>query len=149
MAGQREADESTAARHGLGVIVWSPLGGGLLTGKHTKASSPSDSRFGKVAEGDIWEMMRRALFTDRNFEIVNKVGDVAEGLGTSHAAVAVAWTLAQPGVTSAIIGPRTVEQLEDNLAAGALELDGDTLKDLDRASRGPLTYLGFLARERG
>jgi aryl-alcohol dehydrogenase-like predicted oxidoreductase len=138
----------TAQRHGLGVIVWSPLGGGLLTGKHTKESSPADSRFGKVAEGDIWEMMRRALFTDRNFEIVEKVGETAAKLGTMHTAVAVAWTLAQSGVTSAIIGPRTVEQLEDNLAAESIDLDADALKDLDRASRGPLTYLGFLARGR-
>jgi len=136
----------TAARHGLGVIVWSPLGGGLLTGKHTKESSPDDSRFGKVSEGDTWEMMRRALFTDRNFEIVAAVGEIARRLGTTHATVAVAWTLHQRGVTSAIIGPRTVEQLEDNLAAGSFALDPDALKALDRASRGPLTYLGYLAR---
>jgi aryl-alcohol dehydrogenase-like predicted oxidoreductase len=139
----------TAARHGLGVIVWSPLGGGLLTGKHSKDSSPPDSRFGKVAEGDIWELMRRALFTDKNFEIVDKVGRVAAELGTTHAAVAVAWTLARPGVTSAIIGPRSVEQLEDNLTAETLALNADALKDLDRVSRGQLTYLGFLARGAG
>ena len=138
----------TAKRHGLGVIVWSPLGGGLLTGKHSKDGSPADSRFGKVAEGDIWEMLKRSLFTDRNFSIVAKVGDVASALLTTHAAVAVAWTLAQDGVTSAIIGPRTVEQLEDNLAAGELELGPDQLKDLDRASRTPLTYAGFLQRGR-
>jgi aryl-alcohol dehydrogenase (NADP+) len=130
------------------VIVWSPLGGGLLTGKHTKESSPSDSRFGKVAEGDIWELMRRALFTDKNFEIVETVGGVAAKLGATHTAVAVAWTLAQRGVTSAIIGPRTVEQLEDNLTAGTLQLDAEALTTLDRASRGPLTYLGFMARGR-
>jgi aryl-alcohol dehydrogenase-like predicted oxidoreductase len=52
-------------------------------------------------------------------------------------------------VTSAIIGPRTVEQLEDNLVAETISLDADALKDLDRASRGPLTYLGFMARGRG
>jgi aryl-alcohol dehydrogenase (NADP+) len=51
-------------------------------------------------------------------------------------------------VTSAIIGPRTVEQLEDNLTAGTLELDAEALTTLDRASRGPLTYLGFMARGR-
>ena len=98
---------------------------------------------------DIWEMMRRAMFTDKNFEIVDKVGRLAAKLGTTHAAVAVAWTLARPGVTSAIIGPRSVEQLEDNLAAVTLTLDTDALKDLDRVSRGQLTYLGFLARGTG
>jgi aryl-alcohol dehydrogenase-like predicted oxidoreductase len=139
---------STCQRHGLGVIVWSPLGGGLLTGKHTKDSSPSDSRFGKVAEGDIWEMMRRALFTDRNFAIVDKVGEVASSLGTSHTAVAVAWTIAQPAVTSAIIGPRSAEQLDDNLVAGEITLDATQLKELDRASRGPMTYSVFLQQGR-
>jgi aryl-alcohol dehydrogenase-like predicted oxidoreductase len=135
----------TATRHGLGVIVWSPLAGGLLTGKHSKDTSPNDSRFGKVAEGDIWELLKRALFTDRNFEIVDKVGDIAKANGTTHTAVAIAWTIAQSGVTSAIIGPRTVEQLEDNLAADSLQLSADALTALDRASRAPLTYLGYLA----
>ena len=139
---------STAKREGLGVIVWSPLGGGLLTGKHSKEKAADDSRFGKVAEGDIWEMLKRSLFTDRNFEIVDKVGQIAKALGTSHTAVSVAWTLAQDGVTSAIIGPRTAEQLEDNLVAGELQLSDEILKDLDRASRGPLTYAGFLQRGR-
>ncbi len=134
----------TALRHGLGSIVWSPLGGGLLTGKYTKDKVPDDSRFGR-ADG-IQDAFRRMLFTDKNFEIVDKVGEVAQRLGTNHAAVAVAWTLAQPGVTSAIIGPRTVEQLEDNLAAADLQLDPDTLKDLDRASRGTFAYPNYMQR---
>ena len=138
----------TAKRHGLGVIVWSPLAGGLLTGKHSKQKAADDSRFDKVNEGDIWELLKRSLFTDRNFEIVDKVGEVATSLGSTHTAVAVAWTVAQDGVTSAIIGPRTVEQLEDNLVAGELKLSDEILKDLDRASRTPLTYAGFLQRGR-
>jgi aryl-alcohol dehydrogenase-like predicted oxidoreductase len=136
----------TAQRHGLGVIVWSPLGGGLLSGKYTIDDVPEDSRFGKSSGGDVWEMFRRTLFTEKNFEIVRKVGEVAASKSTSHAAVAVAWTLAQPGVTSAIIGPRTVEQLEDNLAAADLELGPDVLKDLDRTSRGPWAYPNYMQR---
>ena len=138
----------TAKRHGLGVIVWSPLGGGLLTGKHSRDKAADDSRFGKVNEGDIWELLKRSLFTDRNFDIVDKVGEIAASLGTTHTSVAVAWTLAQDGVTSAIIGPRTVEQLEDNLVAAELTLSDEILKDLDRTSRTPLTYAGFLQRGR-
>jgi aryl-alcohol dehydrogenase-like predicted oxidoreductase len=134
----------TALRHGLGSIVWSPLGGGLLTGKYTKDDIPKDSRFGR-ADG-IQDGFRRMLFTDKNFEIVDKVGEVAQRLKTNHAAVAVAWTLAQPGVTSAIIGPRTVEQLEDNLAAAEVQLDAATLKDLDRASRGAFAYPNYMQR---
>jgi aryl-alcohol dehydrogenase-like predicted oxidoreductase len=136
----------TAQRHGLGVIVWSPLGGGLLSGKYTKDDVPEDSRFGKSSGGDVWEMFKRTLFTDKNFEIVDKVGEVAKANSTSHAAVSVAWTLAQEGVTSAIIGPRTVEQLEDNLAAADLQLGADVLKDLDRASRGPWAYPNYMQR---
>lgn len=137
----------TARRHGLGVIVWSPLGGGLLTGKYSLDDVPEDSRFGKATSGDVWERFRRTLFTERNFEIVGKVGEVASGLGTSHAAVSVAWTIHQRGVTSAIIGPRTVEQLEDNLAAGDLSLDAATLKELDRASRGSWAYPNYMQPE--
>ncbi len=145
----REIDKDilpTAERHGLGVIVWSPLGGGVLSGKYTKDDVPADSRFGKSGQGDVWEMFRRTLFTDKNFEIVDKVGEVAKANGTSHAAVAVAWTLAQQGVTSAIIGPRNAEQLEDNLAAADLQLNAETLKDLDRVSRGPFAYPNYMQR---
>src|SRR5207248_247954 len=113
-------------------------GGGLLTGKYTMKDIPSDSRFGKAEGGDIWAMLRYAFFTEKNFQIVDKVGEVARSAGTSHTTVAIAWTIAQRGVTSAIIGPRSVEQLEDNLAAGSLELGADALRDLDGASRGPI-----------
>ena len=138
----------TAKRHGLGVIVWSPLGGGLLTGKHSRDKAADDSRFGKVGSGDIWELLKASLFTDRNFDIVDAVGEVAKQAGSTHTSVAVAWTLAQDGVTSAIIGPRSVEQLEDNLVAAELVLTDEQLKGLDRASRTPLTYAGFLQRGR-
>ncbi len=136
----------TARRNGLGCIVWSPLAGGVLSGKYTKDDAPPDSRYGKAGDGDVWERFKQTLFSDRNFEIVEKVGEVARSLGTNHAAVAVAWTLAQRGVTSAIIGPRTVEQLEDNLAAAELDL-GDAVKDLDRAARGPWAYPNYMQPE--
>jgi aryl-alcohol dehydrogenase-like predicted oxidoreductase len=137
----------TARRHGLGVIVWSPLGGGLLTGKYTPEDIPADSRFGKAMSGDVWERFRQTLFTDRNFAVVDKLGDLAQSLGTTHAAVAVAWTVHQRGVTSAIIGPRTVEQLEDNLSAGELQLPLDSVKELDRASRGAWAYPNYMQPE--
>jgi aryl-alcohol dehydrogenase-like predicted oxidoreductase len=136
----------TARRQGLGVIVWSPLAGGLLSGKYSKDDVPADTRFGK-ASGDAWEMFRRTLFTDRNFEIVDAVKAKATELGTTPASVAVAWTLGRRGVTSAIIGPRSLEQLEDNLAADELALAGDAVKDLDRASRGPWAYPNYMQPE--
>jgi aryl-alcohol dehydrogenase-like predicted oxidoreductase len=137
----------TARRQGLGVIVWSPLAGGVLTGKYTAEDIPTDSRFGKAVSGDVWERFRQTLFTERNFGIVGKVGEVAQRLGSSHTAVAVAWTIHQRGVTSAIIGPRSVEQLEDNLEAGELRLDAATLKELDRAARGPWAYPNYMQPE--
>jgi aryl-alcohol dehydrogenase-like predicted oxidoreductase len=136
-----------ARRHGLGAIVWSPLGGGVLSGKYSKDDVPADSRFGKAQGGDVWERFRQTLFSEKNFEIVDKVGEVAKSLGANHAAVAVGWTIYQPGVTSAIIGPRTVEQLEDNLAADDLEIDPDTLKDLDRVSRTQWAYPNYMQPE--
>jgi aryl-alcohol dehydrogenase-like predicted oxidoreductase len=138
----------TAQRHGLGVIVWSPLGGGVLTGKYGRGDIPADSRFGRSAQGDAWEQFRRTLLTEKNFEIVDKVGEIAKARGATNAAIAVGWTLAQSGVTSAIIGPRTVEQLEDNLAAADITLDADTLKDLDRTSRGPWAYPNYMQQRR-
>lgn len=138
----------TATRHGLGAIAWSPLAGGFLSGKHTRDSSPPDSRFEKAGDTDIWRLLRVAFFTDHNFDIVDKVGEVAASLGTSHTTVAIAWTISQPGMTSAIIGPRTIEQLEENLAADELQIPADALAELDRVSRPPLSYLGFLARAR-
>ena len=139
----------TAERHGLGVIVWSPLAGGFLTGKHSREETADDSRFAKVQPGDIWALLKFAFFTDRNFDIVDKVGEVAKALGTTHTAVAIAWVLAQRGITSAIVGPRSVEQLEDNVAAASLELDDAALTSLDTASAPPISYLGFLARGLG
>jgi aryl-alcohol dehydrogenase-like predicted oxidoreductase len=137
----------SARRHGLGSIVWSPLGGGVLTGKYTRDHIPDDSRIGKAQSGDVWDRFKQTLFTDKNFEIVDKVGEVAKKLASNHAAVAVAWTLYQPGVTSAIIGPRNVEQLEDNLAAADLDLDAETLKELDRASRSQWAYPNYMQPE--
>lgn len=137
----------TARRQGLGVIVWSPLGGGLLSGKYSADDVPADSRFGKAMSGDVWERFRQTLFTQANFEIVAKVGEVAARLGTTHAAVAVAWTIHQRGVTSAIIGPRTVEQLEDNVSAADVVLDADTLRELDRAARGAWAYPNYMQPE--
>ncbi len=136
----------TARRHGLGAIVWSPLAGGLLTGKYGPDDVPDDSRFGR-AEGGAWGAFRKTLFTERNFEIVDAVKDVASRLDTTPATVAVAWTLHRRGVTSAIIGPRTAEQLSDNLAADELALDSDVVKELDRASRGPWPYPNYMQPE--
>jgi aryl-alcohol dehydrogenase-like predicted oxidoreductase len=111
----------------LGVIVWSPLSSGYLTGRY--------SATGEGAPGG-----RRTTFTfppvdpDLGARGVEAVAAVASARGVSMARVALAWVLAQPGITSAIVGASSLEQLDDNLAAGALVLTPDELDALDAAT---------------
>jgi aryl-alcohol dehydrogenase-like predicted oxidoreductase len=125
----------TATRHGMGVIVWSPLGGGMLTGKYTKRDDlPADGRLSR-GSGMEAEGMRMLTLTDRNFEIVAEVAEVASDLDATPTAVSLAWLLNRPGITSIIIGPRTVDQLHQNLAGFELALPLDSAKGLSRVSR--------------
>ncbi|MGH9079394.1 MAG: aldo/keto reductase [Acidimicrobiales bacterium] len=134
----------TAIRHGMGVIVWSPLGGGMLTGKYTKGSDlPDDGRLSR-GTGMEAEGMRALTFSDRNFEIVAEVEKVAEQLGTTATSVSLAWLLGRPGVTSVIIGPRTIDQLQQNLAGFDLDLPLESAKALSRGSRLPVSYPWYM-----
>jgi aryl-alcohol dehydrogenase-like predicted oxidoreductase len=116
-------------------MVYSPLGGGVLTGKYKRDEEPpADSRIGRrmaAAQG------RQALpsgLSDRSFDIVEAVEKAAAELGTTPTAVSIAWVLARPGVTSVIIGPRTHDQLDENLAGFDLELPDDVMTRLDEVS---------------
>jgi aryl-alcohol dehydrogenase-like predicted oxidoreductase len=134
----------TATRHGMGVIVWSPLAGGMLTGKYAKGRElPADGRFSQGSDQGA-EGMRMLTFTDRNFDIVAEVEKVAAELESTSTAVSLAWLLGRPGVTSLIIGPRTVEQLEQNLAGFDLELPLESAKKLSRASRLAVSYPWYM-----
>ena len=127
----------TCQRYGLGTLVYSPLGGGLLTGKYGRGSDPSpDSRYGRVASDPRRREMATRALTDRNFDIADAVGKIAAELGTTATAVALAWVLSRRGVTSVIIGPRTLAQYEENEAGFALELDRETIHRLNDVSRG-------------
>jgi aryl-alcohol dehydrogenase-like predicted oxidoreductase len=122
---------------GLGVMVWSPLAGGLLTGKF--------SRDGKGPEGT-----RRATFDfppvdkDRAFTIVDAMRPIAEAHGASVARVALAWLLRRKGVMSVIVGAKTIEQLDDNLAAADLALTDADLATLDAVSAPRPEYPGWM-----
>jgi len=134
----------TATRHGMGVIVWSPLCGGMLTGKYSQGGAlPADGRLSQGSDQGA-EGMRMLTLTDRNFGIVAEVETVAAELGATATAVSLAWLLGRPGVTSLIIGPRTVEQLSQNLAGFALDLPLESAKRLSRSSRLPVTYPWFM-----
>ena len=115
-----------AQTYGMGIIPWSPLGGGMLTGKYQRGQPmPEGSRFENVAQNPIWS--RR--MNDRMYDIVEGLEPLAREKGSTMSQLALAWNVQQPGVTSPIIGPRTMEQLEDNL--GALDV---TVTDEDRAA---------------
>jgi aryl-alcohol dehydrogenase-like predicted oxidoreductase len=114
-----------AQTYGFGLIPWSPLGGGLLTGKYNRDERPPpDSRFGQA--GRTPAQQRR--LNDRVFDVADALGSLAAEKDTTFSRLALAWCVQQPGITSPIIGPRTLEQLEDNL--GALDV---TLTTEDRA----------------
>ncbi|HUT23570.1 MAG TPA: aldo/keto reductase [Sumerlaeia bacterium] len=115
-----------ARTYGIGIIPWSPLAGGLLTGKYKRGvEPPKDSRFAgaKQAKG------RHDRYREGVFDVVERLEPMAQEKGCSISQLALAWCMRQPGVTSPIIGPRTMEQLEDNL--GALDV---SIEDVDCAT---------------
>ena len=118
----------------IGVIPWSPLGGGFLTGKYRSGQRPpEDSRLAKV---DMWNR----LANQRNYATLEAVEQVAKERGRAVAQVALAWVNQQPGVSSVIYGARTEEQNEQNLGAIGFRLEPAELAALDKASALPLEY---------
>ena len=121
----------------LGLLVWSPLAGGLLSGKY--------DRDGKGPQGS-----RRVSFdfppVDKNraFACVDVMRDIAKNRRVSVARIAIAWLLHRPFVTSVIVGARNVEQLEDNLASTEISLTAEELSELDRVSALPAEYPGWM-----
>lgn len=113
-------------RFGLAVLPWSPLASGWLTGKYRRGEpAPSSSRAADLR----WEM--NDPLNQRRMEAVEKLMPLAQECGVSLAQFALAWLLAQPDVTAPIIGPRSVEQLDDNLRALAVRLPPELLKRVD------------------
>jgi aryl-alcohol dehydrogenase-like predicted oxidoreductase len=124
-----------AIDQGLGVLVWSPLAGGLMSGKYRRdQSGPEGSRH--LTEWDEPPVRDE----DKLYDTVDVLVEVAEKRGASPAQIALAWLLHRPAVTSVIIGARTEEQLADNLGAADLELSEDELARLDEVSAPPLIY---------
>jgi aryl-alcohol dehydrogenase-like predicted oxidoreductase len=118
---------------GLGVIPWSPLGGGFLSGKYRRDEEPPQgSRISEAVESmeEYWD--RRA--TERNWTTLDVVGRISEEMGKSYAQISLNWLLRQQGVTAPIIGARTLEQLEDNIGASGWELTEEQLEELSEAS---------------
>ncbi len=115
----------TCVAHGIGVLVWSPLAGGWLTGKYRRDhAAPSDSR--GATNPDHFDGHNPV-----KFDAVERLGAIAGEAGLSLTHLALAWAIEHPAVTSALIGPRTEAQLEELLGAAGVVLDADTLDAID------------------
>ncbi|CAN5709689.1 aldo/keto reductase [soil metagenome] len=119
---------------GIGLLPWSPLGGGWLTGKYRRDERPTgDTRLGEDPERGVEAYDKRnAERTWNVLEVIDKI--VANRGGVTHSQVALNWVTQRPGVTSTILGVRTTEQLEDNLASATWRLSDDEVAALDEAS---------------
>jgi aryl-alcohol dehydrogenase-like predicted oxidoreductase len=124
-----------AVDQALGVLVWSPLAGGLVSGKYRRNhQAPVGSRqLSDWGEPPVYDQ-------EGLYDIVEILVGIGEQHGVSAAQVALAWTLGRPAVTSLIVGARTSDQLADNLAAASLTLSADERASLDKASALPLIY---------
>jgi aryl-alcohol dehydrogenase-like predicted oxidoreductase len=125
----------SAIDQGLGLLIWSPLAGGWLSGKYRRGQQPPEGarHAGTWGEPPIYD-------EDRLYETIDVLVEVAQAHAVSAAQVALAWLLQRPGVTSVIVGARTEEQLADNLAAADLELGDEERARLEAVSRPPLLY---------
>ena len=127
---------------GVGLLVWSPLAGGLLSGKYSRANQkPEDSR---RSEFDF-----PIVDKERTWKILDVMAPIAKAHDCSPARVSLAWLLAKPVVTSVIIGAKRNDQLQDNLAAADLTLTQDELRQLDQVSTLPPEYPGWMLQFQG
>ena len=120
-----------AADAGLGVLPWSPLRGGWLTGRYQRGgSAPAGSRVG-MAESENWGERWAVYDNDRTWRVLDELAAVAREAGREQAQVALNWLLGRPAVTAPIIGARSMQQLESNLGATDWDLDAALVERLD------------------
>ena len=130
---------------GIGVIAWSPLAGGWLSGKYRRGQPPPpDSRVGRA---DRWDDLPEQRESERTWQIIDALNQVSSECGKSPSQVALNWLLQQPGVTAPIIGARTLAQLEENLGSVGWSLNAEHAAKLNAASEIPLpSPYNFIAR---
>ena len=122
---------------GLGLLVWSPLAGGLLSGKYSRERQGEEgSRRAALAFPPV-EM-------DRAYDVIDVLTELAERKHASVAQLAIAWLLRQPRVTSVLLGTKRIEQLDDNLGAVDVQLTEEELRSLDEVSKLPAEYPGWM-----
>src|SRR5580693_8749759 len=126
--------QSFAEYHNIGILVWSPLAGGFLSGKYSRADpAPAGTRF---AEAGAFVPFDKEM----GYRVVDKLKEIAARHKVSPSRVALSWTLARPAVSSVIVAARKLEQLEDNIRAVDLQLSDDDVRLLDSASDPGVPY---------
>ncbi len=135
-----ESEHIPAAREaGMGVMPWSPLAGGFLSGKYDRADTSGTGRLSGA------NPFGNSKFVDRNWDILDVLKSVAAELERPAAQVALAWVMARPGVTSTVIGASTLSQLEGTIAASDIRLGDEQMRRLDEASAPALGFTSALA----
>ncbi|GAB3512997.1 aldo/keto reductase [Emticicia fontis] len=128
-----------AKDHQLAIFPWSPLAGGFLSGKFTREQSSSGSR----RENFDFPPINK----EKAYDLVDVMKDIATQHNASVAQVALAWVRQQPGITSTIIGAKSINQLNDNIQSTAIDLSAEDLKKIDEVSPLPLQYPGWMVRQ--
>ena len=126
----------------VAVLPWSPLFGGFLTGKYTRDNPPpNDSRFAITGDLESWGSVWRNPIGERCYDLLDVLTEIAEEKGCTISQLALAWTISHDAVTSAIIGPRTMTHLEDNLGALEVEISDDDKAKIDAVAKPGFTIL--------
>jgi aryl-alcohol dehydrogenase-like predicted oxidoreductase len=129
--------------YGIGILVWSPLAGGFLSGKYERNSpAPNGTRFGD-------DCMFVPIDMEQGYRVVDALKDVASRHGASPARVALAWLLTKPAISSVIIAARQLDHLEDNMKAVELNLGEEDIQLLDKASDTPVPYPKWIIHQQG
>lgn len=132
-----------AQTYGLAILPWSPLARGFLTGKYKRGQVvPGDTRL----EGDMQGPFKKRTqqhFSDRAYDLLAVVESLAEEKNCTPSQLALAWVVHQPGVTSPIIGPRTMAQFEDNLSATAVDISDDDHRRLDEVAEPEMAIVPY------
>ena len=117
----------------LGLVCWSPLGGGALAGAYDRNKSrPKGKRY---TSDNIWSKTEKERYlTEKNFRIIEKIRKIAVDLGTSLPALCIAWCIHKPGVRSALIGPKKTSQLSDNIKAAEIIISDEIIQKMDDIS---------------
>jgi aryl-alcohol dehydrogenase-like predicted oxidoreductase len=129
---------AVAENYGLAILPWSPLAGGFLTGKYKRGETrPEDSR---LTERNEWKDHH---FTDAAFDVLDALKDIAKEKNVTPSQLALAWTLRKDIITSSIIGPRTMQQYEDNIKALDVKISEEDNQRLDKVSLPGRTILSY------